>query len=131
MWLVVLVPLAVMLCMASKPEKGATEALLHSRNQATMRSDAVGGSAKGTCGVPPVVAGQEFRDFEMEAGGSGKENRVRSKSPLKRRGFVSHFDQDMHLDVAGLREIWLLEVQRRQPPHRTRPTTLTCLQLAV
>mmetsp|Transcript_10114 Transcript_10114/g.24444 ORF Transcript_10114/g.24444 Transcript_10114/m.24444 type:complete len:1046 (-) Transcript_10114:42-3179(-) len=67
MWLVVLVPLAVMLCMASKPEKGATEALLHSRNQ-------------------------EFRDFEMEAGGSGK---------------------DMHLDVAGLREIWLLEVQRQ------------------
>ena len=43
MWLVVLVPLAVMLCMATKPEKGATEALLHSQNQAAMRIDKKGG----------------------------------------------------------------------------------------
>ncbi|CAE7876294.1 ABCC11 [Symbiodinium microadriaticum] len=69
MWLVVLVPLAVMLCMATKPEKGATEALLHSQNQ-------------------------EFRDHEMEAGNSCK---------------------DIHLDVAGLRDIWLCEVQRQGP----------------
>ena len=71
------------------------------------------GGAIGAIAVPLVVVGQEFRDHEMEAGNSCKENRVSSKSPLKRQGFVSTFEQDIHLDVASLRDIWLCEVQRR------------------